>query len=208
MKNGDLVKGEGFITGKTFVGTLAEFDGQDYGKIEKILREFSDDAEGLDGSKYCTHLSPFVMPPFRKAIGPKPEPTEGPLAPTPWTVDVSGMRVVLRDANGAQIATVNGTALSRTEDVTVANAIRDLVNGGVADAPSSTRVPYLIDGGGDYWFELDRGYIMSDAGRDEPIDLQYRGSLNRKARGDGSPHSRADVARIWKITEEGVHVVE
>lgn len=144
----------------------------------------------------------------RAAIGPKPEPEDGPLAPTPWTVDMSSTRVVIRDANGAQVLTVNGTNLTRFQDIDVASALRDLIN--ASKAPAADEVQYLVDSSGDYWFELDgpNGFILSDASRAETITEKYQAANLRRVRGSYSACSRSDVARTWTIVNEGLYEVE
>lgn len=75
-------------------------------------------------------------------IGPKPEPTMDPLAPTPWQSE--GMHGdIVKDANGAELFTVSAENLSTRQDGLLAREIVNLVNFAQIPVPLPDDTPNL-----------------------------------------------------------------
>lgn len=136
-------------------------------------------------------------------IGPKPE-IVTPMAPTPWRVGTQSSGRVF-DANGNQVLSVDGDVLSSDGDHEVAAALVKIVNQAFAPTGVTEQalpsVAYLVDGTGDYWFELDGqdGFILSSKHRDSSTQTHYEGAQDKLRRGVHSSYNKAEILRVWGI---------
>lgn len=140
----------------------------------------------------------------RAPFGPKPEPEEGPLRPTPWTIAAGGAYVRILDANGYEFLRFIGVGRTTYEqDRDVAYALVKVVNGSVepAETGTETGVRYIRDNDQDYWFELGGKWVLSFQ-NSNGLSTAYASASRRHDLGHGV--TLPEVESLYGVSARGV----